>query len=297
MKLKAVFQSMRVPFLVLTPACVLLGVATAVSSGETLVWLHLGLAMVGALAAHIAVNTLNEYQDFRSGLDSLTSRTPFSGGSGALPSRPDAAVAVYLAAGLSLLLVVLVGSYFVVRYGSAILPAGLLGVAIIVCYTQWINRRPWLCLVAPGIAFGPLMVVGTHFVLTGHYSPVPAYLSLVPFFLANNLLLLNQFPDLEADRQVGRRHLPITYGVEFATGVYGFMAAAAMLVILLGVDSGTLPSLCLLALLPAATGLVVWVGARRHGENVERLTPFLALNVIAAVVTPLVLSITLVLGQ
>ncbi len=297
MKFKAVFQSMRVPFLVLTPACVLLGGATALASSAPVIWLHLWLALAGALAAHIAVNTLNEYQDFRSGLDALTSRTPFSGGSGALIHCPDAAAAVRVSAGLSLLLVVLIGLYFIAHYGVAILPVGLLGVAIIVLYTRWINQRPWLCLVTPGIAFGPLMVVGTHFVLTGHYSVVAAGVSLVPFFLANNLLLLNQFPDMQADRLVGRRHLPIAYGVEFATGVYGFMTAAAMLVIVLGVDSGTLPSLCLLALLPAATGLVVWMGVRRYGDQIGRLRPYLGLNVVAAVFTPLVLSITLFLGH
>tara|TARA_R110001599_G_scaffold177980_9_gene370427 strand:- start:10268 stop:11134 length:867 start_codon:yes stop_codon:yes gene_type:complete len=288
---------MRLPFLVLTPACVLLGGAIALASSAPVIWLHLWLGLAGALAAHIAVNTLNEYQDFRSGLDALTSRTPFSGGSGALIRCPDAAVAVRVSAGLSLLLVVLIGLYFIMHYGAAILPVGLLGVAIIVLYTRWINQRPWLCLVTPGIAFGPLMVVGTHFVLTGHYSVVAAGVSLVSFFLANNLLLLNQFPDMQADRQVGRRHLPIAYGVEFATGVYGFMAAAAMLVIVLGVDSGTLPSLCLLALLPAAIGLFVWMGARRYGDQIGRLRPYLALNVFAAVVTPLVLSITLFLGH
>lgn len=297
MTLKAVLQSMRLPFLVLTPACVLLGAATAVVGAGPVLWPNLWLAMIGALAAHIAVNTLNEYQDFRSGLDALTSRTPFSGGSGALIRWPDAAMAVRWTAGGCLAAVVLIGLYFLAQFGAAILPIGISGLIIIVVYTRWVNRLPWLCLVAPGIAFGPLVVMGTHFVLTGQYSWNAAAVSLVPFFLANNLLLLNQFPDLKADRQVGRRHLPIAYGVEFATGVYGFMAAAAMLVIVLGVDSGMLPSLCLLALVPAAAGLVVWTGARRYGDEVERLKPFLGLNVLAAVVTPLVLSSTLVLGR
>lgn len=288
---------MRLPFLVLTPVCVYLGMATAVVQAEVILWGNLWLALVGALAAHIAVNTLNEYQDYHSGLDALTSRTPFSGGSGALIRWPDAAVAVGWAAWLALLCVGAIGLYFILLFGMAVLPLGALGVAIIVLYTRFINRRPWVCLLAPGFAFGPLMVVGTHFVLTGEYSRFAAGVSLVPFFLANNLLLLNQYPDVEADRQVGRCHLPIAYGLDFATGVYGFMTAAAMLVIVLSVDSGSLPSLCLLALLPGASGFMVWAGVRRFGNQLERLQPYLGLNVFAATVTPAVLAGALLLGR
>lgn len=296
MTLRAVLQSMRLPFLLLTPACVLLGAATAIIGAEAVIWSNLWLALLGSLAAHVAVNTLNEYQDFRSGLDALTTRTSFSGGSGALLSRPQAAVAVGWAAGLSLGVVVLIGLYFIALYGVAILPIGLLGVAIILLYTGWVNRRPWLCLVTPGVAFGPLMVVGTHFVLTGHYSLAAAYVSLLPFFLVNNLLLLNQYPDVEADRQIGRRHLPIIYGLGFATRVYGALLVAAGLVLVLGVSAAVLPSLSLLTLVPASAGLVAWIGMRRYGNQVEKLGPYLAWNVIGAVATPMTLAITLMLA-
>ncbi|MFW2438612.1 MAG: prenyltransferase, partial [Arenicellales bacterium] len=83
MKITAVIQSMRVPFLVLTPVCVFLGASTVVLN-ETNTGL-LMLVLLGALLAHISVNALNEYSDFRSGLDLTTTRTQFSGGSGALP--------------------------------------------------------------------------------------------------------------------------------------------------------------------------------------------------------------------
>ncbi len=153
--MKAVLASMRLPFLILTPACVLLGAAVAVAGSDPVLWPHLWLALGGATLAHVAVNTLNEYQDYRSGLDALTSRTPFSGGSGALIKWPGAAMAVLAAATLSMLGVLLVGVFFVMYFGLAIVPLGVVGLAIILLYTGWLNRRPWLYLVAPGIAFGP----------------------------------------------------------------------------------------------------------------------------------------------
>ena len=95
MKFTVVFQSMRVPFLVLTVACVFLGASVAVFNQTTISLPILMLALFGALLAHISVNTLNEYFDFKSGLDFETEKTQFSGGSGALPRNPEMLSAVF----------------------------------------------------------------------------------------------------------------------------------------------------------------------------------------------------------
>ena len=60
---------MRVPFLVLTLSCVLLGLGVAVWTSGEVSALQVVLAFIGAVCAHISVNSLNEYFDFRSGLD------------------------------------------------------------------------------------------------------------------------------------------------------------------------------------------------------------------------------------
>ena len=65
----------RLPFLILTPACVLLGLGVAVWLGKPVDWLYFAIVMVGAIAAHICVNSFNEYFDFRSGLDEKTVKT------------------------------------------------------------------------------------------------------------------------------------------------------------------------------------------------------------------------------
>ena len=61
-----IFGPMRLPFLILTPACVLLGAATAVWSGHELNLFHLALVLIGAVSTHISVNALNEYEDRKS---------------------------------------------------------------------------------------------------------------------------------------------------------------------------------------------------------------------------------------
>ena len=127
-----IFGPMRLPFLILTPACVMLGAATAAWSGAELNPYYLVLTFIGAVAAHISVNALNEYDDCKSGLDFTTQRTPFSGGSGTLPQSPDKAHVALIAGLVSLFVTAIVGVYFLSIWGLWLLPVGVVGLVIIV---------------------------------------------------------------------------------------------------------------------------------------------------------------------
>lgn len=292
---RAVLASLRPPFLVLAPATALLGVATAVRSGAAIGWLELLLVLTGALAAHIAANTLNEYQDFRSGLDALTRRTPFSGGSGALPQYPAAAGGVLLTALLAIGVTVLVGAILARLHGPAILPIGVVGLALIIGYTRWLNRNPWLSLLAPGLGFG-LVVTGTHVALGAEPGPALLLAALISLCLSSNLLLLNQLPDLAADRRVGRRTLPVVHGIGYSARVYALLLALATVLLLGGVFSDRFAALALIALVPLAAGVPAWRRARRFDGDVKSLLPALGANVAVAVLTPVLLGTGMLLG-
>jgi 1,4-dihydroxy-2-naphthoate octaprenyltransferase len=136
---KEILGPMRVPFLILTPACVLLGIATAVRTGAPINPLHVLLILIGAVCTHISVNAFNEYDDFKSGLDSHTQRTPFSGGSGTLQADPGMAKTALATALVTLGIVILTGIYFTWLRGPALLPLGLLGILTIVVYAPWLT--------------------------------------------------------------------------------------------------------------------------------------------------------------
>ncbi len=278
-------------FLILTPACITLGLACVHAAQGEINALLAALVLLGGLAAHVSVNALNEYHDFHSGLDVLTERTPFSGGSGVLPAHPElAGLTLALALG-SLGVCVAVGVYFLALRGVALLPLGALGLVLILAYTRWLTRHPLLCLMAPGLGFGPLMILGTQMALTGHYSVTAAVASLVPFFLVNNLLLLNQFPDATADRQVGRRHLLVTVGPVASARWFAGLMAMAYASLLLGVLSGALPPG---ALLGGLTAPLAWFTARRvltHAQNLAQLLPALQQNVLINLLTPTLMAV------
>ena len=282
----------RLPFLVLTPICVGAGAAVAWWRTGQLDATLLALVLPGALAAHVAVNALNEYGDFRSGLDLHTQRTPFSGGSGTLPERPDLApLALRLGLG-ALALTAALGLYFLWLRGPGLLWAGLPGFVLAATYTPWVLRNRWLTLVASGAGFGA-MVLGTEYVLTDEYSAGGLFAALVVFFLVNNLLLANQFPDMEADRRFGRKNIPISMGPDRAALVMGLFFLLAYASLAAGIAFGALPRAAAAGFLTVPLAWMVWRRVTHDHADVARLMPALGQNVMLTLATPLLLGLGL----
>ncbi len=280
----------RANFLTLTLVCILLSATASWQAGASPGWPTLLLVTLLALCAHISVNAFNEYFDFKSGLDFLTERTPFSGGSGTLVANPAASYAALAIAVISLALLIAGGLYLTLLHGWQLLLIGIPGVLIIYAYTQYLNRSPLACLLAPGIGFGLLMTLGAFWVFAQQVSMAAWLLATIISLLVSNLLLLNQFPDVEADRQVGRRHLPIVIGRRHSASVYSLLAAASYLLLLLGVALGALPWQSLLGLLSLPLLLKILPGIFRLADKPRELAPYLGLNVLLCHLYPLLLS-------
>lgn len=289
-------QTMRPPFLILTIVCVILPASYLGYVSQSFEFTSLIPVLIGALFAHISVNTLNEYQDYTSGLDLNTRKTPFSGGSGALPEHPEYAPAVLKLAIGSLMLVTVIGLYFIFTTGLSILPIGIAGLLVIITYTRWLNRSALACLIAPGLGFGAFMISGTIIILNGQFLDASLPLIACVFFQVNNLLLLNQVPDIEADREAGRRHGPVRYGIPFVRIVYPLFSLLAYLAIGLGVYTGLLPMLSLIAMLTLVSNSTAYYGLMKHGKDIGMYPQFLAANVITTLVTPTLLAASLYLS-
>lgn len=279
-----VFES-RPQFIILSAACVMVGAGAAYWKAGSIDLVYLALALAGAMSAHASVNILNDYSDYKSGLDNMTPKTPFSGGSGILPQKlmsPGAALYYGLA---TLIVTVAIGAFLVYTRGWELLLVGIPGVLLIVLYTDYITRSPLLCLLAPGLGFGPCIVLGTYFVLQGYYDATALAVSLIPFFFVSNLLLLNQFPDIEADRAVGRRHLLTLVSPRENTYIYTALIAGAFLALVISVYLKLLPLLTLAGLISLPLAITTIAGVIKNCENIPSLVPFLGKNVIVILST------------
>jgi 1,4-dihydroxy-2-naphthoate octaprenyltransferase len=279
----------RAPFLALSVVLVLIGGAVAHQDGQ-FDWLRFVLALVGVILAHAAVNMLNEHSDHRTGIDAHTTRTPFSGGSGTLQAGHTTPRAVLAVAAGCLLVALAIGIYLASVSGWLLLVFVVVGGLSTVFYTSHLAR--WMLgEMFAGLSLGTLVVLGTYFAMTGTLSPAVIWLSIPPGILTSLLLLLNEFPDAEADKQGGRRHLVIVLGWQRAAVVYVAALAASYLILVLGVVLGRLPATVLLALLTAPLAIKASLGALRHGANLERLVPAMGANVGVVLGTDLLIAV------
>jgi 1,4-dihydroxy-2-naphthoate octaprenyltransferase len=239
----------RAPFLLLPVTLVASGAAAAAYEGA-FGWTPTLLALAGLVLLHVAVNALNEASDMTTGIDLRTTRTPFSGGSGTLPAgllsvRATRAFACACAVGGGL-----VGGWFALRLGPMFALLMAVGAASVLFYSD-VFARSGLGEIFAGLGLGALPVWGAAWV----QGPTPGRAALwagVPaFFMTFNLLLLNEFPDEEADRAGGRRNIVLLLGRRGAALVYAAAGVLTPASIVAAVVLKALPPQALFAALPS----------------------------------------------
>ena len=281
----------RAPFLLLPVTLVAAGAAAAAYDGGFSLTSTL-IALVGLVALHVSVNSLNEASDMRTGIDLNTVRTPFSGGSGTLPAGLlDMRSALVLGwAGLAIGAVI--GIWFVTRVGWSLIPILIIGAVAVVAYTDFFARSG-VGEIAAGLGLGALPILGTALVQSGVIGPAAIAASIPAFFMTFNLLLLNEFPDEQADRTGGRRNLVLMTGRSTAAKIYAFAALAVPVSIIAAVLMRVWPLWAFAAVIPSLILLpkpLQW-GFRDPQQPVP--IPALGANVIWNLSTNVVIAIAL----
>ena len=283
----------RPQFLTLSVALVLHGAALAAWQGDLVDgwwWLTL-LAAVALILLHAAVDVLNDWHDYtRSGIDRQVKQTPFSGGSGLMPAgaiTPKQALILgigTLAAGTA------IGLYLAWIAGVELLVIGIIGVLSVVLYTPLLTRIG-LGEIFAGLALGTLPVVGVYFLATGRLDAV-AWISGIPAgLLTYNLLLLNEFPDTEADIAGGRHHMVILLGKARARWLYAIVEIGVYVSIVAGVVFGVLTPWALLGLGAAFFAFKAISVTLAEYEGFETIIPAMGANVIAVLATNVLMAV------
>jgi 1,4-dihydroxy-2-naphthoate octaprenyltransferase len=294
--IKVWFLETRPQFLTLSVVLAFLGTSIAWYDGYFNLWYAL-LAGIGLVLTHASVNILNDYFDFRSGIDLATRRTPFSGGSGILRAGLLTPRQVLWLGIVLLLLAIPIGIYFIIIHdnGWQLLPLLVVAAFFIVMYSPFILKRPWPEWAA-GAGLGSMPILGLYFAQSGAYTATVAVACVPSALLVHNLLLLNELPDAEADTRASRRTLPIAIGKKGAAIFYSIVAVAVYLWIIAWVAAGFMPVWTLLALLSLPLTLRAINGAL-HYDDPSRLMPGMAANVMTVLLTQLLLGIGYILAR
>ncbi|MFP3854361.1 MAG: UbiA family prenyltransferase [Anaerolineales bacterium] len=244
----------RAPFLTAALVPVSIGTAWAAFSGASFPWWQVALAAIGGAALQVAANTFNDYFDWRSGTDPANNDyfQALSGGSRAIELGLISEQGTYLVGAAAALVAALVGGVFTLVSGTGILLFGLAGL-----FSSYFYTAPPLRLVARrglgelliGLNFGPLMVAGTVYALTGSVSTMDFLVGLPIGLLTTAILWINEFPDAEADAATGKEHLVVVLGKDLARWGYLLLLVGAYGLIAVGVALGVAPAWTLLAYL------------------------------------------------
>ena len=194
--------------------------------GTSIAWadgsysLHLSvLAFLGLILWQVSAQVLNDYFDYRSGIDLKTQRTPFSGGSGVLPAKLLKPKSVLVFGLLCFVLALPIWIYFLIDKGVLLLPALAVGSVCVLLYTPVLTKRK-VPEAFSALGLGILPVLTCYFVQTGNYATGAIVGGVASGIVMFNLHLLFEFPDVEADGTGGRKTLPIILGTRKASWLY-----------------------------------------------------------------------------
>ena len=232
----------------------LLASVIAVSLGLSVTWWHSGaidifqaaLTMGGVIALHASVDLLNDYWDFKRGIDTKTKRTPMSGGTGVLPEGLLKPKSVYNAGILFLVIGGLIGGYFVVLHGIVI--GVILAFAIMSIYFYSTKIVNWGLAEVFVAVKGTLIVMGTYYIQNSELTDVAVLSGIVIGTLSSLVLFVTSFPDHDADKEKGRRTLVILFGRRKSTSIFYIFPIVSYGVIIVCVAMSIIPIFCLISL-------------------------------------------------
>ena len=245
--ISAWIRVIRVRFLLASVIAVSVGLAITWWNTNNITILDAILTMCGVLALHASVDLLNDYWDFKRGIDTKTHRTKMSGGSGVLPDGLLKPAQVYAAGIVFLITGAAIGMYFVATDGIVI--GIILVFAVVSIYFYSIKIVDWgLAEVFVGIK-GSMIVIGTYFVQTTDITEEAVLGGIIIGALSSLVLFITSFPDHDADKAKGRKTLVISLGKEKACSILWIFPAITYGITVLAVFFEIFPIFCLLILL------------------------------------------------
>ena len=231
-----------------TASTVPIAVGAALAAVEGLFdWTLFLVSLVAGVLLHIGTNVTNEIYDVRKGVDTIVSpRASHAIVKGRITDRE-----AYVLAVASFAVAFALGLYLVSVRGWPVVALGLAG--LIGGYTY--TAPPFQYKFSPyGIPLvfmlmGPLMVVGSFYVITGAVDWSALAISIPVGFLVAAILHGNEWRDISEDARAGARTFSVRMGRQAAHWLYIALVVGAYIALTGAVLANLLPTWTLLAIL------------------------------------------------
>jgi len=298
---KTWIQAMRAPFFTATLMSVAVGAIFAWYDTNNFMWVRFWITIFGVLCINAGTNLANDYCDHLSGCDAANlTPTPFSGGSRMSQNGILSPKSILYFSLLCFIIGGMVGLYLnYVSRGNVIFLLGIIGVFLGVFY----SAKPFQIgydsfgELAVGIGCGPVIVLGAYYVQAQVLTPGIFFLSIPIGILTALILCINEFPDYDSDKQVGKKTLVVILGKRNAIKLYYVLLIIVYLSIVVMVTSGIVPVICLITLFSLPLALKACSVLWKNYDKVNELLPANAMTIGVHFVFGLLLCTGIVLGK
>ncbi len=228
---KRLFNATRPKFFPASVLPVLAGSAWGYAVAGSFDWGIFVVALLATMCVHAGANVLNDVGDEGIGTDRANEDRiyPYTGGSrfiqmGILSTTSMTRLGIGLLAAAAVL-----GLVLLLEKGTMILWFGLAGVLIAVLYSLGPVKLSSIGLgeTAVGIAFGVIPVSGAAWLQSGVIDMGVLLFSIPVSLWVTAILLINEVPDIEADRATGKGTLPVRFGLDATALIYLLLHAGA----------------------------------------------------------------------
>ncbi|MGC8547438.1 MAG: prenyltransferase [Candidatus Micrarchaeia archaeon] len=287
-------ELLNVMFIV-TPLCAVVGIALA-SRYVRINLLDAFLLLLAMAFANMAVDTLNDYADFKKGIDFETVHTKFSGGpvtllvSGKIKPKPTLAMALAVFS-----MALIIGAYFVIRV-PLLAYIVVIGAVTILIYSKFLLYTR--ALAEPMLALIYMLVpLGSYIAMIGSASHLLSalFVSIPVGIIVALVLLINEVPDRNVDKKHGRKSIAVlVYDIKKISRIYLSFQIVSLLILLIGVLAGFVPFVALLAFLAIPFMLKAYSGFGKY-KNPKQFEKYMGADVAYFLSFVILLSIGLFL--
>ena len=202
------------------------------------------LCIIGVMIAHLSSNVLNDYFDVKDGTDEKNSDyfQQVSGGSRAIELGLITLKGTKKLGFILTTIALLIGGIILFSTNPANINSVII-CALAGLFLGYFYTAPPLRLVAKKglgeltifLTFGPLITLGTAFaIFDGDLASTEHFINClcigIPMgLLTTNILLINEFPDMESDQKTHKNHLVVTFGKENSRWIYLFILVLSIL--------------------------------------------------------------------
>ena len=284
----------RIRFLLASVIAVSLGLALNWWQNSSIDPLDAILIFAGVMALHASVDLLNDFWDFKRGIDTKTKRTKMSGGTGVLPEGLLKPSSVYRAGIAFLIIGSVIGGYFIITDG--IIVGIILGFAILSIYfysTKIVDSGLGEFFVA---IKGSMIVIGTYYIQSGQITIESILGGIVVGVLSSLVLFIASFPDHDADKSKGRKSLVIAVGKEKAAKLFWVFPIVSYFAIIIGVSTNLFPLVSLITLLGIPLMIKSGLGLRKNYDSIENLVPFMSSTLMFSRITGTLFVVSFLIG-